>query len=171
VTSRRITIRIQDNVDIADFCGRECYLAVGAGAPLYEALLTDADPCTVISAAYVLAFFPAHAFASCRLLLRMSQDECQHDIVLPPCDFYSLADPVDPEDPDKYDVRALLMPDPQFPWGSLVARLQKATNKTSAAIAERQETKRKESKRPRRKPSLPDPASFSVKPGRHRCPG
>lgn len=243
---------IQRNVDIHDFLGaddddegrsddadaRECYLAVGVGAPLYEALLRDSDPRTVIAAAYILAFFPAHAFASCRTLLDVAQNATQHDfvrssaliscsylggggvrgsflqtlqrlvedettdvsepvsllaataaytllrepehaieasyqaqasgladrclaydILLPPSGFYSFAESADIDD-DGFDVRALLMPDPQFPWGSLVARLQKLTGKKSIAIAKRQQ----KGKRSQRESVLPQPNSFDVKP-------
>ncbi len=244
---------IERNVDIHDSLGadddddgrsndadaRECYLAVGAGASLYEALLRDSDPRTVIAAAYVLAFFPAHAFASCRTLLDVAQSATQHDfvrgsaliscsylggggvrgsflqtlqrlvegettnvsdpipllaataayallcepehavnasiqaqasrladrclaydILLPPSDFYSFAEPADIDD-DDFDVRALLMPDPQFPWGSLVARLQKLTGKKSNAIEKLQQKVR----RSQRESSLPHADSFDVKSG------
>lgn len=243
---------IEGNVDIREFLGgdddaegrsddadaRECYLAVAAGAPLYEALLRDSDPRTVIAAAYILAFFPAHAFASCRTLLDVAQSATQHDfvrssaliscsylggggvrgsflqtlqqlvegettdvsepvpllaataaytllrepehaveaayqarasrladrclaydVVLPPSSFYSFAEPADIDD-DDLDVRALLMPDPQFPWGSLVARLQKLTGKKSIAIAKRQQ----KGKRSQRESELPQSTSFDVKP-------
>ncbi len=48
---------------------------------MYEALLQDLDPRTVIAAAYILAFFLAHAFASCRTLLDVAQNATQHDFV------------------------------------------------------------------------------------------
>jgi HEAT repeat protein len=205
---------------------------------LYEALLRDSDPRTAIAAAYVLAFFPAHAFASCRTLLDVAQSAAEHDflrssaliscsylggggvrgsflqslqrlvegakadasepvpllaataaytllrepehvieashrdrasrladccleydILLPPSDFYSFGEPADIDD-DQFDVRTLLMPDPQFPWGSLVARLQKLTGKKSVAIEKRQQKR----KRPQRKSGLPQSNSFDVKP-------
>ena len=56
-------------------------LTVGAGAPLYEALLQDSDPRTAIAATYILAYFPAHAFASCKTLLDIAQNKTQHDFV------------------------------------------------------------------------------------------
>lgn len=84
-----------ENVDLGKFIGgtsnnsdsedhadaRECYLAVGAGVPLYELLLGDSDPRVVISASFTLAFFPAHAFASCRALLALARDNSHHAFV------------------------------------------------------------------------------------------
>ncbi|QEG00545.1 HEAT repeat protein [Stieleria maiorica] len=218
--------------------GLECYLAVGTGAPLYEALVQDSDPRTAVAAAYILAFFPAHAFASCRTLLDVAQDKnehefvrssallscsylsgggaqrehfqtlqqivngetlsdsepvpllaataaytllrerkqtieptlkadarrladhcLEHDVRLPPSDFYSFAEPKDIDD-DDFDVRALLMPDPQFPWGSIVSRLQQITGKRSQAI----EKQRQKSRRPKNVSTPPHLGSFDVKP-------
>lgn len=61
--------------------GRECYLGVAAGMPLYEALLDDDDPKTVISASYLIAFFPAHAFTACRKLLSIAADDSREGFV------------------------------------------------------------------------------------------
>lgn len=64
-----------------DEYGRECYLSVAAGVPLYEALLDNENPRTIISSCYLMAFFPAHAFESCPKLLTISSDETQSDFV------------------------------------------------------------------------------------------
>ncbi|QDU08392.1 HEAT repeat domain-containing protein [Gimesia aquarii] len=64
-----------------DEYGRECYLGVAAGMPLYEALLDDENPRTIISSCYLMAFFPAHAFDRCPRLLTISTDESQPDTV------------------------------------------------------------------------------------------
>lgn len=64
-----------------DEYGRECYLGVAAGMPLYEALLDDEHPRTVISACYLMAFFPAHAFDRCSKLLTIFADASQPDTV------------------------------------------------------------------------------------------
>ena len=61
--------------------GRECYLGVAAGLPLYEGLLEDENPRTVVSACYVMAFFPAHAFDRCAKLLAVAAKETQPDSV------------------------------------------------------------------------------------------
>ena len=65
----------------SDEHGRECYLGVAAGMPLYEALLLDDDPRTVVSSCYLMACFPAHAFSSCSQLLTIAADTTQPDSV------------------------------------------------------------------------------------------
>ena len=84
----------QDNVDVASVleppdaeadCGeswnRECYLAIGAGLPLYELLLGDDDPCVAISAAFLMSHFPAHAFESCRRLLTIGETSASDEFL------------------------------------------------------------------------------------------
>ncbi|MBS0203700.1 MAG: HEAT repeat domain-containing protein [Planctomycetes bacterium] len=84
----------QDNVELATVletpdtesdCGeswnRECYLAIGAGLPLYELLLDEEDPCVAISAAFLMSHFPAHAFESCRRLLKIAETATTNDFL------------------------------------------------------------------------------------------
>lgn len=73
-------LRPSEEEDAGD-CWRECFLAIAAGAPLYELLLGDDDPRVVISTAYLLSLIPAHAFGSSKALLALAQDTSRHDFI------------------------------------------------------------------------------------------
>lgn len=54
---------------------RQCYAAVGAGCPVYASLLEAPSPGLRHSAAFLLAWFPAHGWSATPRLLQLAQED------------------------------------------------------------------------------------------------